>query len=87
MVDKPFREIKKVRNLETEIKTTLNKFKYSSTSNFARDSMMTIVTQNYREYLRLSIEYQIIVPIREVKSVTETYLEILNEWIKREENH
>ena len=43
---------------------------------------MTISTQNYREYLRLSIEYKI--PIKQVKSITEVYLGMLNEWVKRE---
>ena len=64
---------------------TLEQFRNPATSNFARDSMMTIVTQNYREYLRLSVEYQ--VPIRKVKSVTESYLGILDEWVKHEGNH
>lgn len=79
------REGKKLKDLESEVKTTLEQFRNPATSNFARDSMMTIVTQNYREYLRLSTEYQ--VPIREIKSVTESYLGILDEWVKREGNY
>ena len=85
MTDKKFEEGKKLRDLEAEVKTTLDEFRNPSTTNFARDSMMTIVTQNYREYLRLSVEYQ--VPIREVKSVTENYLGILDEWVKLEGDH
>jgi len=73
-------EGKKLKDLEAKVKTTLEQFRNPATSDFARDSMMTIVTQNYREYLRLSVEYQ--VPIREVKSVTESYLGILDEWVK-----
>jgi len=79
------KEGKKLKDLETKVRTTLEQFRNPATSNFARDSMMTIVTQNYREYLRLSVEYQ--VPIRKVKSVTESYLGILDEWVKREGNH
>ena len=85
MPDRNFEEGKKLRDLETEIKTTLEQFRNPSASNFARDGMMNIVTKNYREYLRLSVEYQ--VPIREVKSVTESYLGILDEWVKREGDH
>ena len=83
MTDEAFKDGIKVKDLETEIKKTLDEFKDSSTSNFGRDSMMTIVTKNYKEYLRLSVEYKI--PIKELMSVTETYLEILGEYVKHEE--
>ncbi len=76
---------KKLKDLEAKIRTTLEQFRNPATSNFARDSLMTIATKDYRDYLRLSVEYQ--VPIREVKSVTESYLGILDEWVKREGNH
>ncbi|MEM4230698.1 MAG: hypothetical protein QXF25_02385 [Candidatus Pacearchaeota archaeon] len=85
MTDKSFEEGKKLRDLETQVRTTLEQFRDPATSNFARDSLMTIATQSYIEYLRLSVEYQ--VPIREVKSVTGSYLGILDEWVKREGSH
>lgn len=82
MTNTSFEEGKKLKDLESEIKLTLDQFRKPSTSNFAIDGMMTIVTKNYMEYLRLSVENE--VPIKEVKSVTENYLQILNEYTKRE---
>lgn len=84
MAGQSFWEGKKLGGLEAQVRTTLEQFRNPATSNFALDSLMTIATQNYREYLRLSAEYY--VPIREVKSVTESYLGILDEWVKREGN-
>jgi len=83
MADKSFEDGKKLRDLEACIRKTLENFKLPEASNFKKDSLMTISTQNYREYLKLSMDYQ--VPIKQLKCVTEVYLGILNEWVNQEE--
>ena len=71
-----------IERLPAMIKEVADDVEKPSNTNFALDSLYTIAHKNFRQYLGLSLEMGI--PVREVKEVTENYLRICNEWVRRE---